>query len=228
MQHQDDDVTPVAYDPCRPIHYVVRPDNAPYGGEWLIQDAVARVSAVTGLQFIYDGATAEATSDQREPFQPDRYGDRWAPVLVTWDTDAEEPQFAGGIAGLGGSQAVSANDGPGVFVTGTVQLDAAEFADVLSFPDGAAMARAIVLHEFGHVVGLQHVDDPTQLMYPSTLERLGLRRRRPRRAGAARRRSLRTGPLTGHGRTGIQPAADRSHSRLWDRRGSRESAPRPS
>ena len=23
-------------------------------------------------------------------------------------------------------------------------------------------------HEFGHLVGLDHVDDPTQLMYPST------------------------------------------------------------
>ena len=33
---QSDGVTPVAYDPCRPVHYVVRPDAAPPGGEALV------------------------------------------------------------------------------------------------------------------------------------------------------------------------------------------------
>ncbi|CCH89493.1 Peptidase metallopeptidase [Modestobacter italicus] len=168
LQQQDDGVTPVGYDPCRPVHYVVRPDNAPVGGEALIESAVARVSEVTGLQFVYDGATDEDLVDQRAPFQPDRYGDRWAPVLITWETVAEQPDFAADVAGLGGSLGTSAGDGPAVFVTGTVQLDAAEFADLATWPNGAAVARAIVLHELGHVVGLDHVDDPSQLMYPTT------------------------------------------------------------
>ncbi|MGY1840260.1 MULTISPECIES: matrixin family metalloprotease [unclassified Modestobacter] len=167
-QVQDDGVTPVAYDPCRPVHYVVRPDNAPYGGDLLIADAVAQISAVTGLQFVHDGATDEAPSDQRSPFQPDRYGDRWAPVLVTWDTVAEQPDFAADVAGLAGSLAVSSGNGPGVYVTGLVELDAAQFTEILSRPGGQAVARAIVLHEFAHLVGLDHVDDPTQLMYPAT------------------------------------------------------------
>ncbi|WP_222195358.1 matrixin family metalloprotease [Modestobacter italicus] len=167
-QLQDDGVTPVAYDPCRPVHYVVRPDNAPYGGEQLITDAVAQMSAVTGLRFIVDGATDEAPDEQRQPFQPDRYGDRWAPVLVTWDTVTEQPDFAADVAGQAGSLAVSVGDGPGVYVTGAVELDAAQFTDILSRPGGQAVARAIVLHEFAHLVGLDHVDDPTQLMYPTT------------------------------------------------------------
>ncbi|WP_241175727.1 matrixin family metalloprotease [Modestobacter sp. KNN46-3] len=167
-QLQDDGMTPIAYDPCRPVHYVVRPDNAPVGGDLLISDAVAQISAVTGLQFVDDGATDEAPSDQRDPFQPDRYGDRWAPVLVIWDTVAEQPDLAADVAGLAGSLAVSSGDRPGVYVTGLVELDAAQFTEVLSGPGGQAVARAIVVHEFAHLVGLDHVDDPTQLTYPTT------------------------------------------------------------
>jgi hypothetical protein len=161
---QADGTTPVAYDPCRPIHYVIRPDNAPVGGEQLIHEAVARVTEVTGLHFVYDGPTTEGTSEQRDLFQPDRYGDRWAPVLVTWDTEAEEPQFAGDVAGLGGSVAVAVVGTPRVYVTGTVALDAALFGEMQAWPEGWAIARAIVLHELGHVVGLAHVGDPAELM----------------------------------------------------------------
>jgi hypothetical protein len=49
-----------AYDPCRPVHYVVRPDNAPPGTDRLIEQAISLVSAASGLQFVYDGTTAEA------------------------------------------------------------------------------------------------------------------------------------------------------------------------
>ncbi len=63
----------MAYDPCRPVHYVVRPDNAPPGTDLLIQEAVARVSA-SGLHFVYDGATSEAPSETHETYQAERYG----------------------------------------------------------------------------------------------------------------------------------------------------------
>ncbi|WP_448616259.1 matrixin family metalloprotease [Modestobacter sp. URMC 112] len=165
---QDDGVTPVGYDPCRPVHYVVRPDNAPVGGQQVLHDAVARVAAVTGLTFVFDGPTDEASGAVRELFQPDRYGDRWAPVLVSWQTEAENPEFAGDVAGEAGSVPVSVPGSPKVFVSGLVDLDAAAFARVLAEPDGVPRARAIVLHELGHLVGLDHVSDPGQLMYPET------------------------------------------------------------
>jgi hypothetical protein len=164
---QVDGITPVAYDPCRPIHYVVRPDNEPAVGDRLIDNAVATISQLTGLTFTDDGVTDEAPEDQRQPFQPDRYGDRWAPVLISWDTVAEEADFVTDVAGLGGSLSTSAGNGPLVYVTGAVKLDAAQFIQLLSLPGGETAARAIVLHELGHVVGLAHVDDPTQLMYPA-------------------------------------------------------------
>jgi hypothetical protein len=154
----------VAYDPCRPVHFVVRPDNAPAGSEGLIEESFARVSAATGLQFVNDGATAETPSPERESFQPDTYGKRWAPILIAWSTPEENPTLAGDVAGVGGSSAVNVPGKPYVYVTGQVQLDAPDLAEALAHPAGRDLVRAVILHELGHVVGLDHIEDPNQLM----------------------------------------------------------------
>ena len=164
---QPDGNGPVAYSPCRPIHYVVRPDGAPAGGAELIQVAIARVSAATGLQFVDDGPTQEAPSAEREAYQPDRYGRRWAPVLVAWSTAAESPELADDVAGFAGSASVT-RAGRTVYVTGSVTLDSEDVAVLNALPATRGTALGVVTHEFAHLVGLDHVDEPTQLMYPST------------------------------------------------------------
>ncbi|CCH89492.1 Peptidase metallopeptidase [Modestobacter italicus] len=166
LRVQDDGVTPVTYDPCRPIHYVVRPDHEPAGGRALLHASIAQISAVTGLRFVYDGETTEAPSHDRSSYQPDRYGDRWAPVLVSWATGAEVPDFAGDVVGLASSRDLYTATGTGVYVTGAVELDADWFATALADTDARGVARGIVLHELGHLVGLDHVDDPAEVMAP--------------------------------------------------------------
>lgn len=156
----------VAYDPCRPVHYVVRPDGAPPGGQRLVEEAVAEIAAATGLRFVPDGTTTEAPGERRAPYQPERYGRQWAPVLIAWSDPAEVPDLAGNVVGLGGSTARQAPGHPFVYVTGQVSLDAPDLAEVLQHPGGAAHVRATVVHELAHVVGLAHVDDPAHLMHP--------------------------------------------------------------
>ena len=156
---------PVTYDPCQPIPYVVRPDGAPPGGDAVIAEAVRRTEAATGLRFIAEGTTEEAPSDDREPFQPDRYGNRWAPVLIAWSDPSEVPGLAGRVAGLGGSTPVLTPTGAQVLVTGEVTLDAATMRELFSSREGVEAARAVIQHELGHLVGLDHVEDPTQLMH---------------------------------------------------------------
>lgn len=153
----------VAYDPCRAIRYVIRDQGAPPGADVLIQRAVHRVSGATGLQFVYEGRTTEAPSPDRPAYQPGRYGDRWAPVLIAWATPAESPVLRGDTIGMGGS-AWASHGGTAAYVSGQVELDAPQFRTLLGTADGQAAAASIIMHELAHLVGLDHVEDPAQLM----------------------------------------------------------------
>ncbi len=167
LRTQPTSTEPVAFDPCRPVHYVVRPDGAPAGAPELLPQALADVSAATGLQFIDDGATDEAPSTGRPNYLPDRYGDHWAPVLVAWSTPAEFSELSGPVIGLAGSEPVSADDDQLALVSGQVVLDADQISGLLALNSGRAVAVATITHELGHLVGLAHVNDQRQLMYPS-------------------------------------------------------------
>lgn len=165
MRTQPDSADPVAWDPCRPVRYVVNWDGAPAGAQELVDAAVKRVSVATGLVFQYDSTTDETWSNDREPFQPDRYGKKWAPALIAWSTDKQVPGLGGYIAGLGGPAPVSSQSGQFVSVSGKVVLDIEAFNSMLASPGGEARARAVVQHELGHLVGLDHVADPHQVMF---------------------------------------------------------------
>ncbi len=74
-----EDGTPLAYSPCRPIHYVINSDLAPPSWQPLVEEAVRQAGEATGLKFIYDGPSSEVPSPNRSGYQPERYGDRWLP-----------------------------------------------------------------------------------------------------------------------------------------------------
>ena len=173
--HVDEAGGPVGYDPCRPVYYVVRPDGAPPNGDALLAEAVAIVSGATGLVLQAAGSTDEAPRVDRPLIQPERYGDDWAPLLIAWSDEQEMPELAGEIAGVGGSAAVPGADGTGMWlVAGRVVLDAPDLNDLMHRENGYGQARAIVVHELAHALGLDHVSDPTELMHPVSSTRLDL------------------------------------------------------
>lgn len=157
--------SPVTWSPCRPVHYVVRPDNAPTGAAQLIDTAFAMVGDATGLVFVNDGPTAEAPTEDRAAFQPALYGNRWAPVLVSWPTADEIPDLGVDILGEAYANRVTTPDGTLAYVSGGVMLDPVKLGQLLS-ARGLEAARAVILHEVAHLVGLAHVNNLSQIMAP--------------------------------------------------------------
>ena len=167
LSRQDDGSgRPVAFDPCHQIHFVVRPDNAPGDGMRILRAALAEVSRATGLVLVDDGTTGEPPSTDRANTDPSRYGAGYSPVLIAWSDPSESPRLDGSIAGFAGPDGISGTaKGSGRYVTGQVVLDAADFRRALNRRGGEEITRGIVLHELGHLVGLQHVADRKQLMF---------------------------------------------------------------
>ena len=161
---------PVAYDPCKKIEVVINPDGAPDDYRDLVETSADRISDASGLKFDIIGNTDERPSADRQAEDNPHYGPGWAPVLVAWSDENETPQLAGDVAGLGGSTAVTIL-GRKVYVTGVVTLDSEAFDDISHRLNGRPQAQAIVDHEFGHLVGLDHVDDHGELMYSENIGR---------------------------------------------------------
>ncbi len=159
------DGTPVAFDPCRPVRYVVRPDGEPEGGADLLRWAFGQLATATGLQFLDEGPTTEAPTEHRRAYQRERYGDRWAPVLVAWSTPAESPLLTANVLGRAGPDVFgSPEKGESRYVSGIAVFHGPSIQRALSTGE-EDYARAVLLHELGHLVGLGHVDDPYQVMF---------------------------------------------------------------
>ncbi len=158
---------PIRWNPCAPIHYIVDLGAAPAGSLEDIQRAALELSRATGIVFVYDGLTDEVPQLGRDPYQPDRYGDRWAPVLIGWvDPATSSFNFDPGgreAAGIAGPLTPGALQD--IYVSGVVALNVAD-----PNPPGFGSPGAqgpVLLHELAHVLGLGHIKVQGELMEPS-------------------------------------------------------------
>jgi len=163
-----DDGVPTRWNPCQPIGYVVNASLAPQGSIADVHEAIRRISAATGIVFEYEGPSDEEATIYREIFQPDRYGDRWAPVLIAWaDPDDSDIPFerddhvAAGVA----VPVIPPTRFEDVYVSGWLALN----ADDPNPPgfDLPGQQGPVILHELGHLMGLGHVKTVGELMHPS-------------------------------------------------------------
>jgi hypothetical protein len=161
---------PVTYEPCRTVEVQVNAAGEVPGGSQLVLEAMGRVGDLAGIDLAYSGP-----SDER----PDAWSKRmttggleaYPPVLVSWSDEEETPGLAGEVVGLGGSISLRGG-GQERYVTGSVTLDGPDLAKIHEQDDGEAKVRAVILHEFAHLVGLGHVQDPGELMSTSNTGQL--------------------------------------------------------
>lgn len=173
LSTQEGSGEPVGYDPCQRIEIRVNLDGAPDGSLELVREAMGVVERATGLRFEYLG-TSDLRPRWEEETVPIIMGRaRTSPVLVSWADSEEVSALRGRVAGVGGSVAVPDASGRSWYVTGAITLDTDDFAEIDASPMGRREELAILLHEIGHLVGLDHVQAPGELMNEDNLGKLG-------------------------------------------------------
>lgn len=183
FQVASDNCQPVRWNPCEPIHFVINPANAPPTGVADTREAFKRLAVATGMAYIDEGMTDEDSQGNRE-YQPERYGERWAPILVHWMGSS---RGQGDIQVVGGGFPTQVGD---VYVTGNLFLNPSVVTNKetrttvaggfggegISLgrigPEGVTWGR-IILHELAHITGLGHSSVPSNLMYPETSDHTG-------------------------------------------------------
>lgn len=158
------DGRPVRWDPCTPIRWTANTARGPAGGLEVLQEAVTRVAQITGTSWQYVGpSTANATS----AYLPKSAQASYPPVLLGWTDGASSDLLAGQAQSVLGMTrtawfGIQRADGSKVAATRAAVI-AFDRTDNLPLR-GATSWKALALHELGHVMGLGHVGDRTQLM----------------------------------------------------------------
>lgn len=160
FQRHDGDV-PVRYSSCRTIPVEIYPAGGPPDAERLVREAVGRIRSATGLDLVVTGVFgghAPNWNFKTDALLPDD------PVSVSWQDGTSLERMTDDTAGLGGSPAVTAPGGGRRLTSGAIALSREYYAELARDGDHDE-ALAVLLHEFGHVVGLTHVDSDRELMF---------------------------------------------------------------
>ena len=153
------------WESCRAVSWKFNGSRAPGHGLDQVKEAVRRVHAATGIEFDYRGKT----DHKANPYGDDIAG---AAVVIGWRGARTFRRYVGSpqVVGLAGQRFVSGYrdaDGP-VYKTVQAGIILNASHDLKrGFGTGTTWGEVLV-HELGHVMGLDHTGADKQVMYFST------------------------------------------------------------
>ena len=158
------DGKPVRYNPCAPIHWTSSTARGPVGGLQVLQESVARIAAVTGTTWVYDGAAAAEPHSSQLPKVP---AAAYPPINIGWTDAARSDVLARADRS---SLGVTSNKWFGLqYADGSRKAKTVGSVIALDRTKNLALRggmswKAVALHELAHAMGLGHVTDNDQLM----------------------------------------------------------------
>jgi len=147
---------PARWGTCR-IGYRVNERRMPATGMADLREAMRRVTQVTGIRFRYRGKTSTVP-------QGSYGGPGLNKMVVAWAPPAKSGGLlVDGVGGVGGTSRTSSR-----LLSGYVLMNS-DYSDKAEAGFGAGQPLGLVLmHELGHVVGLDHATDAKQIMAPGS------------------------------------------------------------
>ena len=161
---------PVTYSSCRAIQVAVYPAGGPPDAAQLVSEAVAKMRVATGLDIVVIGAFGGHAPNWNFAAAPVTPLD---PISVSWQDGDALAEMTDDVAGLGGSPTIVSANGTPQRVAGTIALSRGYYGRLAEQGDHDE-ELAVLLHEFGHVLGLDHVDSSSELMFHDNVGRTTL------------------------------------------------------